>query len=174
MTRIISYKEYRPEVAVDAFVADNATLIGDVSIGSESSIWYGTVIRGDVMPIRIGDRTSIQDNSVVHATGGWASTHVGHDVTVGHMVVLHGCTVHDRVLVGMGSILMDAAEIGPDVILGAGSLVTPESSIPSGVLAHGRPAKPVRDLRQDELDQIREAARIYVNKTHEYRGIEGA
>jgi carbonic anhydrase/acetyltransferase-like protein (isoleucine patch superfamily) len=172
MSLVLPYRDVRPAVAERAFIADNATLVGDVTVGDETSVWYGTVIRGDVMPIRIGARTSIQDNSVIHATGGWSETRVGDDVTVGHAVLLHGCTIADRVLVGMGSIVLDAAEIGPDVILGAGSLVTTETTIPPGVLALGRPAKPKRDLRPDELEQIRDAARIYVEKTHEYRAAQ--
>ncbi len=169
---IVRYGRTLPEVAGDAFIAPNATLIGDVQVGAESSVWFGAVVRGDVMPIRIGARTSIQDNSVLHATGGWAETVVGDDCTVGHAVVLHGCTVRDRVLVGMGSIVLDGAEIGSDTILGAGSLVTTRAKIPSGVLALGRPAKPVRELRDEDLARIREAAALYVGYRAAY--LEGS
>jgi len=165
---IVSYKGIVPHVAEGVYLAPTASIIGDTQIGAGSSIWFGAVLRGDVQPIRIGARTSIQDNSVVHATGGWTPTLVGDEVTVGHAVILHGCTVHDRVLVGMGSIVMDAAEIGSDTILGAGSLVLTETKIPSGVLAHGRPARPIRDLREDELKFIREAAQTYIEHTAEY------
>jgi carbonic anhydrase/acetyltransferase-like protein (isoleucine patch superfamily) len=165
---ILAYRGTLPTIAKDVYVAPTVSVIGDVEVGSEASLWFGAVLRGDVQPIRIGARTSIQDNSVVHATEGWAPTLVGADVTVGHMVVLHGCTIRDRVVVGMGSIVMDAAEIGEDTILGAGSLVLTEAKIPSGVLALGRPAKPVRDLTADELRSIRESAVHYVEKAREY------
>lgn len=162
------YRGIRPRVDASAFIAPSADVIGDVSIGPASSIWFGAVIRGDVMPIRIGARTSIQDNSVMHATGGWADTMVGDDCTVGHAVILHGCTVRDRVLVGMGSIVLDEAEIGSDTIVGAGSLVTARTKIPPGVLALGRPAKVIRELREDELRQIRESAEHYVRLGREH------
>lgn len=162
------YRGILPRIAADAYVAPNVSVIGDVEVGSLSSLWFGAVLRGDVMPIRIGRRTSIQDNSVVHSTGGWSACTVGDDCTVGHGVILHGCTIGDRVLVGMGSIVLDAAVIEPDVLLGAGSLVTAETRIPSGVLAIGRPAKPIRALRPDELARIREAAHLYVTYGTEY------
>ena len=122
------------------------------------------------MAIHVGARTSIQDNTVVHATHDWLETTIGDDCTVGHGVILHGCHVHDRVLVGMGSIVLDAAEIGADVILGAGSLVTARTKIPPGVMAFGRPAKPVRDLTEAELASIREAAAHYQLLVANYRG----
>lgn len=162
------YRGVSPTVSADAFVAPNVSIIGDVHVGAETSLWFGAVLRGDVMPIRIGARTSIQDNSVVHATGGWWPTDVGDDCVVGHGVILHGCTVGSRVLVGMGAILMDEVEVADDSIVGAGSLVTPRTKIPSGVLALGRPAKVVRDLKPKELESIREGAEIYVAKTREY------
>lgn len=169
MSLILPYEDEVPAIDESAFIAPNATVIGAVSIGAQTSVWFGAVIRGDVMPIRIGARTSIQDNCVVHATGGWADTIVGDDCTVGHAVILHGCTIGSRVLVGMGSIVLDAAEIGDDVILGAGSLVTTETKIPAGVLALGRPAKVIRALRPDELERIRESAALYVGYGRDYR-----
>lgn len=164
------YKGVLPTVEPGAFVAPSADLIGDVHVAEGASIWYGAVLRGDMMPIRIGKRTSIQDQSVLHTTGGWLACTVGEECTVGHGVILHGCTVADRVLVGMGSVVLDEAEIGPDVILGAGSLVTARTTIPPGVLAFGRPAKPVRDLRPDELARIREAAGHYAHLLEDYLG----
>lgn len=166
---IFSYRGIHPRLAESAFIAPTASVIGDVTIGAESSVWYGATIRGDVMPIRIGQRTSIQDNSVIHATGGWRDTVVGDRCTVGHSVVLHGCTVGNDVLVGMGSIVLDAAEIGDWVILGAGSLVTARTKIPAGVLAMGRPAKPVRDLTEEERGRIAEAAQLYVGYSGDHR-----
>ncbi len=166
---LFPYRGLLPEVHESAFVAPTASVVGDVEIGAQSSIWFGAVLRGDVMPIRIGARTSIQDNSVVHATGGWEPAIIGDDCTVGHSVILHGCTVGDRVLVGMGSVVLDAARIGDDVILGAGSLVTARSEIPSGVLAFGRPAKAVRPLTDDERQSLRDAVSVYVGLVDDYR-----
>ena len=166
---IFPYKDKAPQLDASVFVAPTASVIGDIHVGAESSIWYGTVLRGDVMAIRIGARTSIQDNSVVHATGGWAETVVGDEVTVGHSVILHGCRVGSRVLVGMGSIVLDDAEIGEGTLIGAGSLVTARTKIPPGVLAHGRPCKVARDLKPEELEKILEAARLYVQYGREHR-----
>lgn len=171
MAVILPYQGTLPTIASRVYLADTAAIIGDVGIEDESSIWFGAVLRGDVNPIRVGARTSIQDNSVLHATTGLSETHVGSDVTVGHGVILHGCTIGDRVVVGMGSIVLDLAEIGSDVVLGAGSLVTQNTKIPPGVLAHGRPAKPVRDLRKDELERILEGAAHYVEKCRQYRAL---
>jgi carbonic anhydrase/acetyltransferase-like protein (isoleucine patch superfamily) len=164
------YRGRLPRVDPSAFVAPSADLVGDVEVGADSSVWFGAVLRGDVMPIRVGARSSIQDNCVIHATGGWHDAVVGEDCTVGHSVILHGCTVRDRVLVGMGSIVLDEATIEDDVILGAGSLVTARTVIPSGVLAMGRPAKPVRALTEAELRQVREAAGHYVALVADYAG----
>ena len=164
------YKGVTPTVDPAAYVAPSADVVGDVHIGALSSIWYGAVVRGDVNPIRVGARTSIQDNAVMHATGGWTETHIGDDCTVGHGVILHGCRVGHRVLVGMGSILLDDVELGDDIILGAGSLVTYRTKIPSGVLAFGRPAKVIRDLKPEELQQIRESAEHYLKLVADYRG----
>jgi len=163
-----------PKLDPSVFVAPSASVIGDVSVGADSSIWYGAVIRGDVMSIRIGARSSIQDNAVLHATGGWSETIVGDEVTVGHSVILHGCHVGSRVLVGMGTIVLDAAEIGEGTLIGAGSLVTARTKIPAGVLAHGRPCKVARDLKPEELENVLEAARLYVRYAREHRESIGA
>ncbi|MFW6051897.1 MAG: gamma carbonic anhydrase family protein [Myxococcota bacterium] len=173
MARILSFEGKRPVVADGAYVSEDVTLVGDVHVGPDSSIWFGSVLRGDVLPIRIGARTSIQDNSVVHTSTGRVPTEIGDDVTAGHAALLHGCKVHDRVIVGMGSILLDGAEIGSDTILGAGSLVTENTKIPSGVLALGRPAKVVRELREEEIAQIRESAEGYVAKCRKYLASQG-
>lgn len=168
MATILTFDGMTPEVASDAYLAPTASLIGEVEIGAQSGVWFGCTLRGDVGKLTVGARTSIQDNTVMHASDGWTTTSVGHDCTVGHGCILHGCHVGDRVLVGMGSILLDEVEIEPDVILGAGSLLTYRTKIPSGVLALGRPAKVVRDLTDEELKQIRESAEHYVVKTASY------
>jgi carbonic anhydrase/acetyltransferase-like protein (isoleucine patch superfamily) len=151
-----------PKLGRDVFVAPNATVIGDVTLGDESSVWFHVVIRGDVFPIRFGARTNIQDGSVVHVTGGQAATTVGDDVTIGHMVLLHGCTVGSRTLIGMGSIVLDNANIGDECILGAGSLVPPRAVIPPRTLAIGRPAKVIRELTEKDLAMVKIAGQLYV------------
>src|SRR5215831_1888468 len=127
---LYSHCGVRPTVAPDVFVAPNAVVIGDVHLGAGASVWFGTTIRGDVFPIRIGARTNIQDGSVVHVTGGVAKTTVGDDVTVGHMVLLHGCSIGNRCLIGMGSVLLDDVEVGDECVIAAGSLLTPRTKVP--------------------------------------------
>lgn len=169
MALTLPYRGLFPSVHSTAFVAPNATLIGDLHIGAHSSIWFGAVLRGDVMAIRVGARTSVQDLSMVHTTSGWAAATIGDDCTIGHSVLLHGCQIADRVLIGMGSILLDEAFVDSDTILGAGSLVPTRTRIPTGVLAFGRPAKVVRELREDELQAIRDSADRYVNYAANYQ-----
>lgn len=163
-----NYKHHSPAVDASAYLAPTATVVGAVSIGQESSIWHGAVLRGDVEPISVGARTSIQDNSVVHSTGGWQPARIGDDVTVGHSVVVHGCTIADRVLVGMGSLILDAAEIGSDVIIGAGSLITARTVIPPGSMVFGRPAKIVRPLSDEERSYIMISSTRYVDLGRDY------
>ncbi len=159
---LYEYQGTRPVLGEDVFVAPNATVIGDVHLGAGSSVWFGTILRGDVFTIRVGARTNIQDGSVVHVTNGVAATTIGDDVTVGHMALLHGCTVGNGVLVGMGSILLDGAEIGDESVLAAGSLLPPGARIPPRSLAMGRPAKVVRQLVESDLAWVREAGSLYV------------
>lgn len=151
-----------PGLARGAWVADSAELIGDVTLGEDASVWFGAVLRADCEPIVLGARTNLQDGSVVHITADSARTTVGDDVTVGHMVLLHGCTVGDRCLVGMGSIVLDHAVIASDCFIGAGSLVTPRTVIPPGSFVLGRPAKVVRPIRDEERQWIAESSRAYV------------
>jgi carbonic anhydrase/acetyltransferase-like protein (isoleucine patch superfamily) len=158
-----------PTIGEGAFVAPSADVIGDVVIGPLSSIWYGTVLRGDVQSIRIGAETSIQDNSVVHVDSSGFSTVVGDRVTVGHSVVLHGCRIGDDALIGMGSIVLNGAEIGDGAMIGAGSLVTPGTRIPAGMLALGSPAKAKRPLTDEEKRHMREGAEQYLRLGREHR-----
>jgi len=162
------YGDKVPQVGDGTFIADNAVLVGDVVVGARSSIWYGAVLRGDVFYIRIGDETSIQDNTVIHVTHGKNATLVGNRVTVGHSVNLHGCVIHDRCIIGMGSIVLDAADVGERCIVGAGSLVTAGSRIPPGTLAIGSPARPKRDLTADELSWLDVSASHYVELARTY------
>lgn len=165
---VLKFNNKKPMISRDSFLAPSSMIIGDVEIGSCSSIWFGTVIRGDVMHIRIGNETNIQDNGVVHVTSNKNPTVVGNCVTVGHSVILHGCTVKDHVLVGIGSIVMDQAEIEEWSIVAAGSVVKPGTKIPSGKLWGGLPAKEIRDINKGEKRWIRELAHNYVKLSREY------
>lgn len=169
MAIIRRFGDKTPQVGDGTFVADTAVLVGDVIVGARTTIWYGAVLRGDVFYIRIGDETSIQDNAVVHVTHGRHATIVGNRVTVGHSVNLHGCTIRDRCIIGMGSIVLDAAEVGEGCIIGAGSLVTAGTKIPPGTLAVGSPARPKRDLTADEMTWLDVSADHYVELARAYR-----
>ena len=168
MAVIKPYKSVFPKVHPSVYLSDNVYVIGDVEIGEDSSVWFGSVIRGDVNYIRIGRRTNIQDNSVVHVTHDTHPTIIGDNVTVGHRVILHGCTLGNNILVGMGAVVMDGVEIEDYVLVGAGALITPNKKIPSGVLVAGVPAKIVRDLKEEEIKLIEESAENYVRYKNEY------
>jgi carbonic anhydrase/acetyltransferase-like protein (isoleucine patch superfamily) len=168
MPIIRRYGDKTPQVGEGTFLADNAVLVGDVVIGARSSIWFGAVLRGDVFHIRVGDETSIQDNTVIHVTHGKNATVVGDRVTVGHSVNLHGCTIGGHCIIGMGSIVLDAAEVGERCIVGAGSLVTAGARIPPGTLALGSPARPKRDLTAEELSWLDVSAAHYVELARTY------
>lgn len=157
-----------PQIDPTAFVHDRATLIGKVTIGAECSIWPGVVMRGDDGRIVIGPQTSIQDGTVVHLTEGMSETMVGARVTVGHNVTLHGCVVEDEVIVGMGSILLDNARIGKRSIVGAGTLVPMNKTVPSGVLVLGNPFRVVRELTEKDYQWIEFSWRSYVDKARNH------
>ncbi len=165
---IVSVRGQEPRWASSVFLAEGITLVGNVEIGEDANIWFGSVLRGDVHSIRIGQRTNIQDLTMVHVTEGTASTFVGSDVTVGHRVILHGCSISDRVLVGMGAILLDGVEVESDSMIAAGSLLTPGTKVPSGVMMMGAPAKVKRELTAEEIQGIRESAKHYVDLSKEY------
>ena len=158
----------RPQLGPHVFVAETAAVIGDVIIGDESSIWYSTVIRGDVMPISIGARTSVQDGTVVHVTSGKFGTTIGNDCTIGHGAIVHACTVEDFCLVGMGSTILDGARIGTGSLIGAGALVTPGTIIPPNSLVIGAPAKVKRAINEREREQIVYGAAHYVALARSY------
>lgn len=169
---ILPYRHTWPKMDRTVWIAASAEIIGDVTIGPESSVWFQTVIRGDVHWIRIGSRTNIQDLSVCHVTRDTHPLTIGDEVTVGHRVVLHGCTIGNRVLIGMGSIVMDGAQIGDDCIIGAGSLVTEGTSIEPGTLALGSPAKPKRMLTNEERAWLKRSASNYVSYRLDYMSQE--
>lgn len=165
---IKGHKGIEPKFDETVFIAESADVVGNVTIGRNSSIWYSTVLRGDDQPITIGENTNIQDGSVVH-TGWDIPTVVGNNVTVGHKAVIHGCKIGDNTLIGMGSIILDGSEVGEFTIIGAGSLVPPGKKIPSGVLALGSPAKVIRELTQEEKDSIIESAVDYVETANNHK-----
>ena len=168
MAVVKPYRGTYPKIHPTVYLSENVYVIGDVEIGEDSSVWFGSVVRGDVNYIRIGRRTNIQDNSVVHVTHDTHPTIIGDNVTVGHRVILHGCVIGNNVLVGMGAVIMDGVEIEDYVLVGAGALITPNKRIPSGVLVAGVPAKIVRDLRDEEIKLIEESAENYVKYKNEY------
>jgi carbonic anhydrase/acetyltransferase-like protein (isoleucine patch superfamily) len=163
------FKGLRPTVPDSAFVDESAQVIGEVTLGDGASVWMNAVIRGDVGPIRIGARSNIQDLSVIHCTRGKHHTTIGEDVTVGHSVTLHGCTIKDRVLVGMGATVLDGSVVEEDSMIAAGSLVTPGSTFPARSLILGSPARAKRVLTDDEVMIIAQSARNYLAYAREHR-----
>lgn len=169
---ILPFEGAIPQVQKNVFLAPQSVVIGDVVIGENSSVWFNSIVRGDVNFIRIGSRTNIQDLSMVHVTNKnspkASPTHIGDDVTVGHRVIIHGCTIGSRCLIGMGAIIMDGAVIGDDCIIGAGSVVTEKTVIPAGSLAFGSPAKVIRPLKENELKFLPVSAEHYVKLASSY------
>ena len=165
---IIDYKNHTPKISDSAFIAPNATIIGDVEIGDNSSVFFGTVVRGDIAPVRIGNNTNVQDLSVLHQTPDLPLT-LEDNVTIGHKVTLHSCTVKKGALVGMDSIVLDEAVIGENAFVGAGSLVTGGTVIPPNTLAFGRPAKVVRELTSEDLEEMKRINETYVGHIPNYK-----
>ena len=157
-----------PQIADSAWVADSAQVIGTVELADDASVWFGAVIRGDTETIRIGRRTNIQDLSVLHADVGMPLT-LGDDVTVGHQVMLHGCTVGDGSLIGIGAVVLNGAKIGKGCLVGAGSLVTEGKEFPDGSMIMGSPAKVVRQLTPEQLEGLLHSAAHYVDNAQRYR-----
>ena len=165
---LIAYRGILPAVAADAFVAPTATIVGDVQVGSESGIWFGVILRGDVNIIRIGRRTNLQDGTIVHVSSGTHPTVIGDGVTVGHGVKLHGCTIADGCLIGIGAIVLDGAVIGEQSMVAAGSLVVPGTVVPPRSLVIGSPGKVKRILSDQESEQLLLLAARYVAYRLEY------
>jgi carbonic anhydrase/acetyltransferase-like protein (isoleucine patch superfamily) len=162
------FRSVLPTIHPTAYIDQSAQVIGDVQIGEDSSVWMNVVIRGDVNFIRIGDRTNIQDGTVIHVMRGTHATRIGYEVTVGHAAILHGCTIHNRVLIGMGAILLNGAEIGEDSIVAAGTLVPEGKKFPPRALLMGRPAALRRQLTEEEVASIRDYAERYVGYRKDY------
>ena len=157
---ILPFETAVPEISDDAFVAKTAIVVGDVSLGKLSSIWFGCVVRGDLRPVRIGERSNIQDNVVIHVGG--APCLIGDSVTIGHGAILHGCTVGDGSLVGMGAIIMDGAVVSAGAMVAAGAVVTPGTVVKTGQLWAGNPAKLLRELTDRETTSLASHAEGYV------------
>jgi len=164
---LYAYKGQYPQISANCYIATTAVLVGDVRLGEGASVWFGCVLRGDVAPIVIGARSNIQDNTVIHGEDD-CPTLIGEDVTIGHSAIVHAATVGDRVLVGMGAVLLSRCSIGEDTIIGARALVTEDVEIPSGSLAIGIPARVKRALTEEELKHIILSARHYVENGSHY------
>ena len=149
------------------FIADGAKVIGDVEIGANSSVWFNAVIRADSDKVKIGDNSNVQDNAVIHTSEGFG-VHIGDNVTIGHGAIIHGCTLKDNVMIGMGAIVLNGAVIGENSIIGAGALITQGKVIPSGSLAFGNPCKIVRQLTDEEISSISRNAQSYVKEAEKY------
>jgi carbonic anhydrase/acetyltransferase-like protein (isoleucine patch superfamily) len=168
---IYEYYGKKPAIAKSAFIAEYATITGDVTIGEKSNIWFCTTIRGDVAPTYIGSRVSIQDNSVLHQSPNNPLI-IEDDVTIGHMVILHSSVIRKNALIGMGSIVLDNAEIGEGAFIGAGSLVPQGKKIPPNTLAFGRPAKVIRELNDDDLREMERIRTEYEERGQYYKSLQ--
>lgn len=165
---IKAYEGIEPKIDESAFIAESADIVGKVNIEKNANIWYGTVLRADDNYITVGENTNIQDGSVVHISEGYP-TIIGKNVTIGHKSIIHGCEIGDNTLIGMGSIVLDGAKVGEFTLLGAGSLVPPGKEIPSGVLAMGSPAKVIRELSEEEKENLTKSAIKYVKLANNHK-----
>ena len=155
MALIKAYKGMTPRWGRDCYFSENATIVGDVTMGDECSVWFNAVVRGDVAPITIGDRSNVQDGSCIHVTHDTGPTHIGSDVTIGHNVTVHACTIHDGALIGMGATLLDGCVVGRGSIVAAGALVLQHTVIPDGQIWGGVPAKYLKDVRPGQTDNAK-------------------
>lgn len=163
MATILSVKGTKPEIPEDAFIAPNSTIIGDVKMGNECSVWFNAVIRGDVNKIRLGNKVNVQDGACIHCTYEKTETHVGNNVSIGHHAIVHGCQVEDNVLIGMGAIVMDNVKIGSNSIIAAGAVVLENTIVEPGSIYAGVPAKKVKDISPELVEgQIMRIANNYV------------
>lgn len=158
---IIKFKDKTPKIDESAYISPGVSIIGDVTIGHKSSIWFGSVLRGDVAPIIIGQNSNIQDGSIIHTSRFNGCTEIGSNVTVGHRAIIHACHLMDHAFIGMGAIIMDKAVVEPFALVASGALVTNGKIVKEGQLWAGTPARYVRDLNKEELDYIKESANNY-------------
>jgi carbonic anhydrase/acetyltransferase-like protein (isoleucine patch superfamily) len=173
---LLRFKEWTPKLGKNTWVAEDSSVIGRVTMGEDAAVWFGCVVRADVHFITIGDRTNIQDLSMIHVThhkkadmSDGNPTHIGNDVTIGHRVMLHGCTIEDACLIGMSATILDGAVIGKESIVGAGSLVTKNKKFPPRSLIVGSPAKVIRELTEEEVEELYASAARYVDFKNEYQ-----
>lgn len=164
---IKDFKGVSPKISSKAYIAENATIIGNVNIEEDASIWFGAVLRGDVEHITVGKRSNVQDNSVIHVDKG-SSVVIGNDVTIGHSAIIHGCHIGNNTLIGMGSVILNGAKIGSNTLIGAKTLITQNKEIPDGVLVLGNPGKVIRKLTEDEIISLKKSAENYVTESKEY------
>ncbi len=157
------FENKQPHLGENVYISEAAMVIGDITLGDEVNIWFGAVLRGDMHYIKIGNRTNIQDNSVVHVTTGVSPTNIGNGVTVGHGAIIHGCTIEDDCLIGMGAILMDDAIIGAGSLIGAGALIPPYMKVPKNSLVVGSPGKVIRQIKEVEREMILERPQEYID-----------
>jgi len=162
MALILPVKDIHPQFGDNCFIADNATIVGDVVLGNDCSIWFTAVIRGDVNSIRIGNKTNIQDGAVIHCTYQKAATVIGNNVSVGHNAIVHGCTVEDNVLIGMGAIVMDKALVQTNCIIAAGAIVLENTNCEAGYIYAGIPAKKVKQLSPEQIAGLAKTASNYI------------
>lgn len=165
---ILSFEGTSPTIAPDVFVAPTAVVIGDTVIGAGTSVWFNCVIRGDVHEIRIGERTNIQDGTVIHVTGGKLGTYIGSDITIGHGAILHACTLEDACFVGMGAVVLDGVVVESGAMVAAGAVVTPGKRVKAGELWAGNPAKMMRELKPEEIAAFPRSAEKYVELAAQY------
>jgi carbonic anhydrase/acetyltransferase-like protein (isoleucine patch superfamily) len=173
MSHIQTYKGMQPTIAEDSYIAHGACIIGDVEIGHQVGIWFNCVLRGDVAKIRVGDRTNIQDGTVIHVTRNGHPTLIGSGVTIGHSALLHACTLEDSCFIGMGATVMDDVVVESGAMVAAGALITPGKRIPKGQIWAGNPAKYFRDLTEDEAAFIHISEQNYVKHVDEYLAERG-
>lgn len=174
MSKVLPYKGVYPKLHESVFLCEGAIVVGDVEIGADSSVWFNAVVRGDVCPIRIGERTNVQDNATLHVTHDIGPLRIGNDVTIGHNAVLHACTVHDFALIGMGAILLDNCVVEPYGYVAAGALVRQGFVVPSGMMVAGVPAKVIRPISEAERDAIIESPKNYMRYVQNYRAYSGS
>jgi carbonic anhydrase/acetyltransferase-like protein (isoleucine patch superfamily) len=169
MALLLAFRNHLPCIAPDAWIADNATLIGDVVVGARANIWFGCILRGDITAIEVGENTNIQDGTIVHVASNKPPTHIGSNVTIGHMALIHACRLEDYAFVGMKACILDGAVVESDAWVAAGAVVTPGKRVPSGQLWAGTPARYLRDVNPDEARYIRELPDRYYELAMQYR-----
>ena len=168
---ILPYRNVMPKFGKDVFVAPSASIIGDVVLGDRVNIWFGTVLRGDMHEIRVGDRSNIQDNAVVHVAKGRSGTYIGAEVLIGHSAIIHACTIGDGAFIGMGSIILDQAVVEEGAMVAAGAMVTPGKRVKAGELWAGSPAKFFRKLTDDDYAGFKHAINDYLELAGDYLGL---